>query len=71
MSKETVWLNVEGMSCSHCEKRVKEALDAIRGVISVSVNLDEGKVAVDYDTTGVNEEQIKRTIIEAGYGIEQ
>ena len=69
MSKESVWLNVEGMSCSHCEKRVKAALDAIRGVISVSVNLDEGKVAVDYDTTGVSEEQIKETIIEAGYEI--
>lgn len=69
MSKETVWLNVEGMSCSHCEKRFKEALGAIRGVISVSVNLDEAKVAVDYDTTGVNEEQIKETIIEAGYEI--
>jgi len=62
-------LNVEGMSCSHCEKRVKEALDAIRGVISVSVNLDEATVSVDYDTTGVNEEQIKETIIEAGYEI--
>ncbi len=69
MSKETVLLNVEGMSCLHCEKRVKEALDAIRGVISVSVNLDEGKVAVDYDTTGVNEGLIKKTIVEAGYEI--
>jgi len=69
MSKESVMLNVEGMSCSHCEKRVKEALDAIRGVISVSVNLDEATVSVDYDTTGVNEEQIKETIIEAGYEI--
>ena len=69
MSKETVLLNVEGMSCSHCEKAVKEALGEISGVISVSVNLDEGKVAVDYDTTGVNEEQIKETIIEAGYEV--
>ena len=69
MSKETVNLQVDGMSCSHCVSTVKKALDQIHGVISVSVSLDDGIVAVDYDTTGTNVDKIKETITDAGYDI--
>jgi copper chaperone len=43
MSKEITSLNVEGMSCSHCEKAVKKAVGAVDGVIGVSVELNDKK----------------------------
>lgn len=70
MSMESITLTVKGMSCIHCVKAVKNGLDQLPGVSSVSVNLEEGKVAVDYDTTGTNIDKIKKVITEEGYEVE-
>jgi len=43
MAKETITLIVDGMSCSHCENRVKKALGALNGVGSVAVDLKSKK----------------------------
>jgi len=39
-------LNVEGMSCSHCENRVKNAVSSLNGVNSVNVDLANKKVSM-------------------------
>ena len=36
---QKVTLNVEGMSCQHCENRVKKAVGELAGVSSVDVDL--------------------------------
>ncbi|MBK5245446.1 MAG: heavy-metal-associated domain-containing protein, partial [Eubacteriaceae bacterium] len=41
---EKLTLNVEGMSCSHCEKAVKNAVGALDGVASVDVDLAQKTV---------------------------
>lgn len=69
MSKETAELRVDGMSCSHCENAVKKALGKIPGVSSVSVNLDDGTVAVEYDASTADIGQLKAAIAEEGYGV--
>ena len=64
---------VEGMSCGHCVKHVKEALSELNGVTSVDVNL-ETKTAVLEATSDVKDEDIKFAIEDAGYevvGIEE
>ena len=39
-------INVDGMSCSHCAKKVENSLKEIDGVVKVSVNLDKKEVII-------------------------
>lgn len=39
-------INVDGMSCSHCAKKVENSLKEVDGVIKVSVNLDKKEVII-------------------------
>lgn len=41
---EQMALKIEGMTCGHCQKRVEEALKAVKGVKGVQVSL-VGKTA--------------------------
>lgn len=58
---------VEGMTCSHCERAVKEALMEIPEVVDVRVSLEEKKVEVE----GKNlvDSNLKEAIDEAGYKV--
>lgn len=42
-----ITLNVVGMTCQHCVHAVTQALQAVAGVESVSVNLQDGRARVD------------------------
>lgn len=42
-------IKVEGMMCSHCEGRVKSAVEAIEGVVSAFAKHDDGTVTVELD----------------------
>ncbi|CAN5762609.1 cation transporter [soil metagenome] len=39
--------NVEGMTCGHCQKAVKDALEGIPGVDSAKVDFAEGTALVE------------------------
>ncbi len=66
---ETVLLKVEGMSCSHCEKAVKQAVGALAGVKSVAVSLNDKTVTVEHDPGKATLEQIKHEIEDQGYEV--
>jgi len=42
----TIELKVKGMSCAHCEMRVRNALEAVEGVQSAKVDHKSGKATV-------------------------
>lgn len=65
MTQETI--KVEGMSCMHCQLRVKNAVEAVEGVKRADVNLQTKQVTVDYEEGKANPEKIKDAIREAGY----
>lgn len=67
---EKTVLKVTGMTCGHCEKAVKTALLNVEGVESVDVSLQEGTVAVAYDTAKLNNDKLKETIEDQGYDVE-
>ncbi len=69
MSKEVKTLNVEGMSCSHCENSVKKAVGALEGVESVAVDLKGNKVTIEFDAQKVSVDTIKDTIEDQGYDV--
>lgn len=64
-----ITLNVNGMSCSHCENAVKKAVGALDGVSSVAVDLKGKKVTVTYEPEKTNVEQMKEAIEDQGYDV--
>ena len=60
-------LKVEGMTCAHCEKAVKEAIREIPEVLDVWVNLDEKTVEVE--GSNLDDGALKAAIDEAGYEV--
>lgn len=61
-------ISIEGMSCNHCVNHVKEALEELKGVTKVDVNLDT-KSAVIEASGDINDEDIKSAIDEVGYEV--
>ncbi|SHJ86208.1 cation transporter [Propionispora hippei] len=62
-------ITVEGMSCGHCKAAVERAVLALPGVIAATVNLEEKKLALDYDNSRVTLVQIASAIEEEGYTV--
>ena len=58
----------EGMSCEHCVRRVKNALEEIIGLSNVEVDLD-AKVATFDATDDVKDADIKYAVEEVGYEV--
>jgi copper chaperone len=66
---ENVVINVEGMSCSHCENAVKKAVGSLEGVEKVTVSLEGKTATVDYDASKVSLDAIKEAIEDQGYDV--
>ena len=66
MAHLSTYFSLENTVDRHDEKLLKQGLDALPGVTSVSLS-DRGCVAVDYDSTGVRQEQIRQKVQELGY----
>jgi len=63
-------ISIEGMSCGHCVRHVKEALSELAGVTAVEVSL-EAKNAVIETSAEVKDEDIKMAIEDAGYEVKE
>lgn len=70
MSKQSVYFKIPGLAGKQEAKSVKQNLAKIPGVTSVSVNAEADKVAVDYDSSGTNSQDICRCIKNLGIAAE-
>lgn len=61
-------IKIEGMSCSHCQKRVEEALKKQREVKEVEVDLKEKKAEVLLNQD-MRERDVKELIEDLGYEV--
>lgn len=61
-------ITVEGMMCGHCTGRVQKVLEAVEGVASVEMSL-ENKTATVELATEVADEVLSGVITEAGYEV--
>ncbi|SCZ78293.1 heavy-metal-associated domain-containing protein [Acidaminobacter hydrogenoformans] len=59
-------LKIDGMSCGHCERRVKNALEEIDGVQVLSVSADQNIATVETD---VEDAVLMAAVEEAGYTV--
>lgn len=62
-------INVEGMTCKHCKMTLEGALKKLNGVSNAEVNLENKQVVVVFDEGLINFEQMKETIVNAGYNV--
>ncbi|MGM9607531.1 MAG: heavy-metal-associated domain-containing protein [Oscillospiraceae bacterium] len=69
MAKASAYFDLGDLPDKHDEKAIKRELDALPGVLSVSVSDSSGRVAVDYDTTGVQAGRIEKQLEKLGYQI--
>ena len=61
-------LTVEGMMCQHCVAHVKKALEAVKGVTSVTVDLDT-KTATVEALSSVSVDTLTAAVKDAGYEV--
>jgi copper chaperone len=66
----TAILNVPDISCEHCEHTITQALSSVGGIASVTVNIAEKQVQVDYDTQQVDLERMKAILADEDYPVE-
>ncbi len=59
---------IKGMMCTHCEARVKKALESIDGIENAAPDYKSGKAEVTF-TSHVCDKVIKKTVEEEGYKV--
>lgn len=64
---ETVEIQVEGMTCMHCQKHVADALGALKGVKKAEVSLTDKKASVLCNPAKVSREDLVQVVKDAGY----
>lgn len=66
---KNITLDVQGMSCGHCVKSIEGSVGELNGVSNVKVNLENGTVAINYNSNEISLEKIKETIDGQGYDV--
>ena len=61
-------INVEGMHCDNCAKRIKKALESLDNVLDVTVNLSKKEVILNGD---VSNKEIKECIEDLDYEVKK
>ena len=61
-------MEIKGMMCGHCEKHVKNALEAIEGVVSAEASHETGTAVVQLSTE-VADEVLKKAVEDADYEV--
>ena len=64
---ETTVIKINGMTCMGCVNSVKKVLNAIDGVQTSDVSLEEARATVVYDAARAQPAQLKRAVEDAGF----
>ena len=66
---EKVQLNISGMSCAACVRRVEQGIADLKGVSSSAVNFATQKATVTYDPKEVSVDQMAARVKDLGYEV--
>jgi len=66
---EKVTLGISGMTCGGCVRSVTNVLTAQDGVAKADVSLEKKNAVVEFDPAKVQVEQLKRSVVEAGFEV--
>lgn len=65
-----VTIEVYGMTCDHCQKRVADAIYSLEGVESVEVDLESKRATANFDPQKISLDVIKEAVQKTGYSTE-
>ncbi len=68
---KTLAVVVSGMSCSHCQRAVEEAVSAVDGITHASAALETGMLTVVYDPRKVDFAKVQDAVVRSGYEARQ
>lgn len=68
-AKQTVTLDVPGMTCSSCPVTVKKALMKVDGVQQTKTNFDKREAVVTFDDTKTSVSKLTAATANAGYPV--
>src|SRR5271168_3707194 len=60
-------IQIEGMHCHSCEKKIQKSLSARPGVHEVEVDFNSGQASVLFDRSAVSVSALMDVIVQAGY----
>ncbi len=66
---QTTTLVVPDISCEHCERTVKQALSALPGVSTVTVDIPQKLVTIRYDDKATNLNALKEALAAEDYPV--
>ena len=72
MAQENAFFSVPNLTSFKAAQTIKQGLDQLPGVTSVSVNIESRNVTVDFDSAGIGsgstgEQQIQRKLADMGF----
>jgi len=65
--KDRVTLDVGGMTCASCAQNVEKVLKRLEGISSVNVNVSMGKARIEYNSSVVSVDDMRKAIEAIGY----
>ncbi|MFQ5975337.1 MAG: heavy metal translocating P-type ATPase [Candidatus Hydrothermarchaeales archaeon] len=68
---DKIVLDIEGMHCQNCQKKVHEAIAGLDGIDEVNVDLEKNQAEVEYDSSKVTVETLIEAVTKAGYEIKK
>ncbi len=69
--QEAIVLNVRGMACGQCAKRIEAELKKMDGVKDAKVSIEEAKAVIKLDKNKIKEEQLVEAIQNMGFTVEK
>ncbi|MCI4442903.1 MAG: mercuric transport protein MerTP [Lentimicrobium sp.] len=66
---QEVKFNVSGMTCASCEEHVKNEVNKLPGIVSVSASSKEGNAIVKFDNSKTDKAAITKAIDATGYKV--
>lgn len=66
MAEQTIQVKINGMTCGHCERTVKSAIEEVQGVLGAKVDHTTGMAEVLFDDEQASEKAIRLAVNETG-----
>ena len=67
-NKKKKIINIEGMTCKHCSKKIEDALENLVDVSNTKIELNKKRAVVTYDNT-IDEILLQETIEKLGFNV--
>ena len=66
---QTATIKIKGMTCMGCVNSIKNVLRNVPGIAQLEVTLDPAQAIIQYDPENTSLNQLKETIIDAGFDV--